>query len=649
MKKLISLIIVALLIPSLIFAGGGIGGGPIGTGGQVGGVGTPGGAAGSVQCNVAGSFGACTNLDDIVYALPNANTTGNAGTATALAANGANCPAGNYPLGIDASGAVESCTSAPAAFSAASISGATGDSTPATTSEALLNQGGSLIKSTLGQIGTALGIVDWTADQGATNVHANNIPALSYAPPFGTLTNTKWCTTDGTTVACTENAPQPALGVLAGTLTNTYLCKYTAAGTVLSCDVNPASFQAAGSYETADATILKEAEIVNALDSTSTTAPLSAAQGKALQDGKQATDADYASLAAGISGPVVGLGNGNGYRTIASTDLLPSDEIVAGGGTVDAITANYTIDKTLADKTIARFRSAGANTSATPSFAPDGLTAHTIVKHGGVALVAGDIGAAGMICVLQYDLANTRWELLNPIKPSGDLAVTVTYFPSDNTGATGGTVGKVVHHADSTASNSGGALELSDGAQVQTFVTTGTNYTIITKTEYLPIAYAEDGAAGPAAASVWADTRKAKIRVFAADADDDVEIHWIVPNDYVGGIKFRAIGFVDNATAPANTETVIFNLAGCSVGDSDDGGCTLGTGVDATFTADANYAQHDRWATAWSNEITVTNIAAGESAMLKLFRDVDDTYGQGIGVAGIEIRYKAKIIGIAGY
>ena len=35
---------------------------------------------------------------------------GNASTATALAANGANCPAGQYPLGVDASGAVESCT-----------------------------------------------------------------------------------------------------------------------------------------------------------------------------------------------------------------------------------------------------------------------------------------------------------------------------------------------------------------------------------------------------------------------------------------------------------------------------------------------------------------------------------------------------------
>lgn len=35
---------------------------------------------------------------------------GNAATSTALAANGANCAAGNYPLGVDASGAVENCT-----------------------------------------------------------------------------------------------------------------------------------------------------------------------------------------------------------------------------------------------------------------------------------------------------------------------------------------------------------------------------------------------------------------------------------------------------------------------------------------------------------------------------------------------------------
>lgn len=42
--------------------------------------------------------------------VPDTITVNLAATATALAANGANCTAGNYPLGVDASGAVESCT-----------------------------------------------------------------------------------------------------------------------------------------------------------------------------------------------------------------------------------------------------------------------------------------------------------------------------------------------------------------------------------------------------------------------------------------------------------------------------------------------------------------------------------------------------------
>lgn len=43
--------------------------------------------------------------------VPNnaADTSGNAGTATALAANGANCSSGSAPLGVDAAGAAEGC------------------------------------------------------------------------------------------------------------------------------------------------------------------------------------------------------------------------------------------------------------------------------------------------------------------------------------------------------------------------------------------------------------------------------------------------------------------------------------------------------------------------------------------------------------
>lgn len=110
--------------------------------------------------------------------------------------------------------------------------------------------------------------------------------------------------------------------------------------------------------------------------------------------------------------------------------------VVAAGGTVDAITADYTPDLVLANEPFVAFVSAGANTSATPTFAPDGLTAHTIVKEGGVALVAGDIGAAGYVAIVKYDLANTRWELLNPCKPTtAGNANTVDSYHIDETSA----------------------------------------------------------------------------------------------------------------------------------------------------------------------------------------------------------------------
>jgi hypothetical protein len=156
----------------------------------------------------------------------------------------------------------------------------------------------------------------------------------------------------------------------------------------------------------------------------------------------------------------------------------------------------------------------------------------------------------------------------------------------------------------------------------------------------------EDGASAPTAAAVLASTRKVRIRDFrGGTGDQDVEIHWMVPDDYVGGIKFRPIMFVSNATAPANNETIIFSLAGCSIGNSDILSCSVGTAQTSTLTADATYVQYDRIAGPYSSEITITNATAGESAMLKLFRDqANDTYAQVIGLAGIEIKYKAKVM-----
>lgn len=105
-------------------------------------------------------------------------------------------------------------------------------------------------------------------------------------------------------------------------------------------------------------------------------------------------------------------GQANALAVVMASNTLQS---AAAGGTVDAITATMpTTITALTDQLCVRIIVAGANTSTTPTFAPDGLTAHTITKLGGQALRAGDLPGTKAVALLEYDSTNSRWELLNP-------------------------------------------------------------------------------------------------------------------------------------------------------------------------------------------------------------------------------------------
>lgn len=121
-------------------------------------------------------------------------------------------------------------------------------------------------------------------------------------------------------------------------------------------------------------------------------------------------------LAGGVSAvsgtsPIASSGGTTPAISISGLFTLPR---AAAGGTADAITATFSPALTLADMTMCVVIAGAANATTTPTFAPNGLTAHTITKKGGQALAAGDIAGATMACLLEYNLANTRWELLNP-------------------------------------------------------------------------------------------------------------------------------------------------------------------------------------------------------------------------------------------
>lgn len=102
----------------------------------------------------------------------------------------------------------------------------------------------------------------------------------------------------------------------------------------------------------------------------------------------------------------------------------PGMPIGVGGGTVDAITVTYAPAITLVDQLVVMIASGGANTITNPTFAPNGNTPRIIYKHGGAALVAGDIPPALGVVFLEYNLANTRWELLNPYTAGPVAAIT---------------------------------------------------------------------------------------------------------------------------------------------------------------------------------------------------------------------------------
>lgn len=130
-----------------------------------------------------------------------------------------------------------------------------------------------------------------------------------------------------------------------------------------------------------------------------------------------------------------GVGNGVARSDYAALGQAQDATInwVAAGGTADVITATYVPALTaLVDGQLCFFRASAANATTTPTFSPNSLTARTITRAGGTALSVGDIPGALGECILRYNLANTRWELLNPATlVPGALSITTAMLQAN--------------------------------------------------------------------------------------------------------------------------------------------------------------------------------------------------------------------------
>lgn len=256
---------------------------------------------------------------------------------------------------------------------------------------------------------------------------------------------------------------------------------------------------------------------------------------------------------------------------------------------------------------------------------------------------AGEIGYDGEL--KYYDAVGSK-TVATVGGALGTPSFTALNMPS-STNDVGATTGQIAHDSNDTASNSGGALEWYDGAQVRSIVDTGTNYTIITKTEYLPIRYAEDGTTAPDAAAAVTG-KKIIARNFAEG--EDVVFFWAVPNDYVGGgeIKYR-IHYALSTDGEAN-DTATFSMTGCAITNSGDIACSAGTALtvsDEIGTDDDQYQYMVSDYSAASN--TDWGVTANGMAKLAFSYATAGDYTHDVLVIGIEIKYKAKIIGFDGY
>lgn len=231
----------------------------------------------------------------------------------------------------------------------------------------------------------------------------------------------------------------------------------------------------------------------------------------------------------------------------------------AAGGTADAITADFTPNVALTNGTTVIVRAGVANTTTTPTFSPDGLTAKTIVKGNNLALVAGDIAGAGHWLEMNFDTTLDKWVLQNPAR---GVVSTTTYKGIQTVGASVAANAMTVTLAPTTLDfrnatlNNGSVNTRSNAAQLSLTIpstaTLGTVSGVASRILILAIdnAGTMELAVYNAAGGANLDETGVINTTAIAGGSNSLTVYSQTART---GVPYRVVGFVDSTQATAGT------------------------------------------------------------------------------------------------
>ena len=365
--------------------------------------------------------------------IPNnaANTSGNAGTATALATTPTPCSAGQAPTGVLANGNSTGCQAVGGGGGGGTGNAAAGHSVAAVAGSVAFTASSA-----------SAGTVEAFVVSGA--ITANTSMTLSGETPYSIVTFT--CTQAPNTTAFTCSVPSgfspacPADLTFGSVTVGTYVVNAAGnGGTQLTCESSASGLQFNPvTLATVSATCVPGnlGRIVDISDSTTSLWGATIVGSGSNDVTGRCNGTSYTVMGGGpalgsaalvntvASARVVRTSGGSVFQAGDATDTA-SVYFGTGGGTANAQTVTLTPAITsLAGPFQVCWLPTNANTTTTPTLAVSGLTAHTIVKAGG-AVAANDLITTVQACA-NYDPTGTQFELINPQTSSGGGVSSVT-------------------------------------------------------------------------------------------------------------------------------------------------------------------------------------------------------------------------------